>query len=191
VPDQSRPVIFLSGIGNELIRILQQTPPLNAFEFIIFCHGTTNGNSIGIGHFRTTLENLYINVSNMLPPKHLVSGFKNEVFKLSVVEKKLKIDQTEASKVINSFLSLSETDKTASASLLDIPVRIMEVHKESQDAFKNFRAKFCDIEQGLRYFLFSHLGTILKDMPFKAGGLLVLNIHSEMDPCKSAQMLCF
>ncbi|MBA2307018.1 hypothetical protein H0W26_02705 [Candidatus Dependentiae bacterium] len=226
-----KPVIFLSGIGNELILILKLTL-FKDFEFLtlhtnneeINENEAIHRNLIHFDAFKENLEKFYINAVAEGPTANcaydLTKRYKGEVLTLnailnavqseesaeSLIHKALKTlgedpmdewfqqsisssDHEEASNE-KSDSEMSDLDKlkklnTMLTKLKEIVPQLENIGKErSESAYKDYIHKFCDSEQVLRYFLLTHILCLLHDTPINPEGLLVLNVHSIMDPCR-------
>ncbi len=182
-----KPVIFISGIGNEIIRILEQHAAFANFAYVIFHEGNTNHNSISIDHFRTTLYTLYDNVPSILEEgklKTLTSEYKKDALKLLAAEEAVKTTKDNVIKEISEYLREPLDDPEMTAVMLRLPLKLASAKEWWRQAFLAFKDKFCDSEQALRYFLHAKLEDLLADLPCTVGGLLILNLHTVMDPCQ-------
>ncbi|MBA3752031.1 hypothetical protein H0X06_04520 [Candidatus Dependentiae bacterium] len=193
-----KPIIFLSGIGNELIRILQINI-FKKFEFIIFHHGDTNQNSISITHFQKVLENLYTigsskdSIKTTEKRRKTTEECKIDVDRYENIRAKGKINRENVKNRANFENLIMEYSRKINSEenkrkLYEIPVKIINAWEEGEKnlelTFGEFKDKFLDSEQALRYFLFEHIKVLLRGISVTSQGLLVLNIHSVMDPCK-------
>lgn len=184
-----RPVIFISGLGNEIIRILQIHCLFKEYSFVIFHNGKTNNDSISIEHFESSVRTLYNNVTPIITSNILIPRYKREVLKWESAKIQFKEIKKAAAKAIEEYLSPEEyfshpDDREDTGRIVKIPYDLIGARDRLREAFVAFRDKFCDSEQALRYFLFAHIDKFLKPLSLTLSGILSLNIHSTMDPCK-------
>jgi len=187
VPEsEHKPVIFVSGIGNKLIRILEKTIFLD-FNFIIFDDGIKkniykDNFNIYLDDFKIKLDNFYINMApeDTSATSSLTRRYKTVSLKLSEASLNIENAKKEAEICIKEYCEgLDDEIK----SLYEIPTKIINAKEAEKLALQNFISDFCDSEQAVRYFLFSNILTFLNDIPTTSNGLLIVNIHSLMDPC--------
>ncbi len=221
---EKKPVIFLSGMGNELILLLKLTLFKN-FEFVIFYNGEARKNVIPFDNSKKNLEHFYINAAGEVPlenaPYEVTNHYKSKVLTLKgfcTIEEseespanllrqcvktfqllgKENLAEEESIGWLNDSISNFDTDKDGNEKpptvtetkaivqkLQDMVPKLGKAEKKQLEATRqSFIKKFCDSEQALRYFLLEHILHFLEKEPVDSQGLLVLNLHSIMDPCR-------
>lgn len=186
---RGKPLIFISGIGNEIIRILEKSPLFADFSYAIFHEKEElKEDSMPIGRFEEVLNSLYINTSSL---PLLSSGMKTSTDKckievLKLLESKHKIDRVKRAtkEEIDGYLSDHVDDPEITSRIVKLPLELVASKEQWHQAFLAFRDKFCDSEQLLRCFLYNRIEDLLAPLPLTAGCFLTLNIHSVMDPCR-------
>lgn len=198
----NKTVIFLSGIGNEIIRILERSDLFNKYSFITFRMEGTDDHYVGIEQFYQSIYQLYKHTFSLIPKEDsfykCYQEFYDEALHLYNARDKIKKLKGNFDKIIKEVKkAFSDNTKNLweaykdlqnNDDLREFDKKNRELFRKRDECFESFKKNFCDSEQALRYFLYSYLNTHVKQMINEQDvcpdDVIILNIHSQMDPCK-------
>lgn len=192
--DGIKPVIFISGLGNEMMRILEKVEPFSFFSYVMFHRKKTDKLNIGLegrDSFLYFLDPFYVPAGNRVEGEEekaeLTRQARNKIKKLFSAKEKVEAHQKKLQETSSKYLSFTRTIHEERESE-DVVRRAFESFlaskSELRKVFDEFVFDFCDSEQALRFFLYEHINSYLAALPVTGGGKLSINIHSDMDPCR-------
>ncbi len=167
-----RPIIFFSGVTNQLLRILEMTPQFQYWSYVIFERYGRKFTLSKALHTdplpkeTTLLKNLNESAEH---------GYKN--IQDSCLQRKAQSYYNHLSSLAND---INEHDYSLAASR----------NSALQHAIPELLDSYSHSEQALRLFLFSHIDTLLAGK-ISASDILILNIHTERDPCENCTHFLF
>lgn len=139
----NKDAVFVSGTGNDLLKILETFAPFAKYEFVIFTKREQKSTELTLSFLRRNLKNLFSYDSDMVPP-NIVDKKQAFLTEVEQYEEKLKEFDRLYGQEVENTVKLDEKPKTLAAASSHTVCKLEDAVQEYRTNLDSYQANLAE-----------------------------------------------